>query len=291
MRVSEAIRYVQGITRGVRRGQMFPPEGRVRAESAPGGSSVTPSRRSFNELGHWEITEHHVPVEGLDRSLRVLQLSDVHLRGREPWVDALADTVSEMRPDLLALTGDIVTRGFTEEAVDRLLGALPPAPLGRWAIMGNWEYWGGAPLDAWRARLDRHGIGLLNNRAVDLGPIQLLGTDDWLAGRPDLAATFANVTPNKPALALTHSPILFDRLARPPVRVVLSGHTHGGQVRVPFAGPFFLPRGSGAYPWGWYERDGVWLFVNRGIGWSVAPLRWRAPPEIAWITLDAPPTV
>ena len=96
---------------------------------------------------------------------------------------------------------------------------------------------------------------------------------------------YSTLETDVPALLLTHSPGIFPMLARPPVRVVLAGHTHGGQVRIPLLGPFFLPRGSGAYPWGWYEMEGVHLFVSRGIGWSVAPLRWRCPPEIARIRM------
>jgi hypothetical protein len=178
-----------------------------------------------------------------------------------------------------------VTRGWTDAAVDRFLGAVPAAPLGRWAVMGNWEYWGGAPRGVWEPVLTRHGIELLHDRVVSVGDIELMGTDDLLAGDPDLDAIFATVRRDRPAVLLTHSPGIFPRLAKPPVNVVLAGHTHGGQVRIPFLGPFFLPRGSGAYPWGWYEMDGTWMFVSRGLGWSVAPVRWRALPEIARVRL------
>lgn len=279
-------RHVRGVSRGVRRGDVFPEAGRVPPRDAPGGTVRTGrARLPPNELDRFEVSEHTVPVPGLARPIEVLQLSDVHLRARDPWVDRLAERVAGLRPDLVALTGDIVTRGWTPEAADRLLGAVPDAPLGRFAVMGNWEYWGGAPRDVWAERLGRHGIPLLVDRGVDLGPLHLVGTDDALAGDPDVDAALAGVPPGKPVLVLTHSPVLFPRIARPGVHVVLAGHTHGGQVRLPLVGPFFLPRGSGPYPWGWYERDGTWMFVSRGIGWSVAPVRWRAPPEIATIRL------
>lgn len=286
MKLLRVLRHIRGVSRGVRRGEVFPPAGRVSPKGAPGGT--TGGARGLplaNELDRVEITEHVVPVAGLARDVTVLQLSDVHLRLRDAWVDRLADLVSAERPDLVALTGDIVTRGYSDEAVDHLLAAVPDAPLGRWAVMGNWEYWGGAPRQVWEGFLDRHRIQLLHDRSVDLGPLQIVGTDDALAGDPDLAAAFASVDPARPALVLTHSPVLFPEIARPGVAVVLAGHTHGGQVRIPLLGPFFLPRGSGPYPWGWYERDGAWMFVSRGVGWSVAPVRWRSPPEIARIRL------
>jgi predicted MPP superfamily phosphohydrolase len=285
MGLLKAFRYVRGVSRGVRRGDTFPPAGRVAPRPAPGGTTSRPAARALNELDAVVVTEHVVPVPGLARAITVMQLSDVHLRAFDARAERLCALVSGMRPDLVALTGDIVTRGYTTDAVDRFLAAVPEAPLGRWSVMGNWEYWGGAPRDVWEGFVARHGIALLHDRSVDVGPLRLVGTDDALAGDPDLDAAFAEVRDDKPVLALTHSPAIFPRLARAPVRVVLAGHTHGGQVRIPLLGPFFLPRGSGPYPWGWYEQDGVWMFVSRGLGWSVAPLRWRAPPEIAMVTL------
>jgi predicted MPP superfamily phosphohydrolase len=242
-----------------------------------------------NELPWIAVTEHTVPCVGLREPFTILQLSDVHLRGRDAWTERLVEIVAGLRADLVVLTGDVVTRGWTREAADLLLAAVPDAPLGKWAIMGNWEYWGQAPPETWRFVLERHGIRLLHDASADLGHVQLVGTDDMLAGRPDLDRAFAAVDPSRPTVVLTHSPGLFPRLVRTGVRLVLAGHTHGGQVRLPGLGPFFLPRASGPYPWGWYEQDGVWLFVCRGVGWSVAPVRWRAAPELALIRVAPDP--
>jgi hypothetical protein len=284
LKIVRAYRYVRGVARGVRRGDTFPPAGRLDPVDAPGGTTRTLRRHGRAELDHLDVSEHIVPVPGLARPISVLHLTDVHLRARDAWVDRLADAVAQERPDLVALTGDVVTRGWEADAVDRFLAALPDAPLGRWAVMGNWEYWAGAPRDVWEPVLRKHGIELLNDRVVRLDGLDLVGTDDLLAGEPDLDGVFDAMS-GQPALMLTHSPGIFPRVAKAPVRVVLAGHTHGGQVRIPLLGPFFLPRGSGIYPWGWYEMDGVWMFVSRGLGWSVAPVRWRAPPEIARIRL------
>jgi predicted MPP superfamily phosphohydrolase len=266
---------------------MFPPAGRVDPREAPGGTTASPIRRlRLDERFDFQTTTHRMPVEGLERPLRVLHLSDVHLRGPEPWVDALCGRLGDLdAPDLTVLTGDVIARGFDRGVVDRFLAAVPRGRLGTFAVIGNWEVWGGAPRETWQPIVEGHGIPLLHDRSVDLGPLTLVGTDDALSGHPDLDAAFREVAPHKPAVVLTHSPVLFPELTRAPVALVLAGHTHGGQVRLPGLGPFFLPRGSGDYPWGWYERDGVWLFVHRGLGWSVAPWRWRAPPEIAWIEL------
>ncbi len=282
-------RYVRGVSRGVRRGDTFPAASRVPACDAPGGTLRTRTRPTRNELDHLELSEHVVAIAGLKTPLTVLHLTDVHLRGTGPWLDrlcaALRDTVGPLRPDLVAITGDVVTRGWTPEAADQFLAAIPDAPLGKWAVIGNWEYWGGAPREVWEPVLARHGITLLHERVVPLEALDLVGTDDLLAGDPDVDRLLLQLRPDRPALLLTHSPGIFPRVAKAPVRLVLAGHTHGGQVRIPGLGAAFLPRGTGIYPWGWYQMDGAWMFVSRGLGWSVAPIRWRAPPEIAVIRM------
>lgn len=284
-----SFRYVRGVSRAVRRGGMFPASGRRPPVDAPGGSTFSPVRPfRLNERWDFQTTTHRVPIVGLGEPIRILHLSDVHLRGPEPWVDGLCARLADpaRTPDLVALTGDVVTRGWTEAVAHQFLDAVPRARLGTWAVIGNWEVWGGAPKDVWRGLLAEHGIRLLVDENVDLGPLTLIGTDDLASGTPDVAAAFRDAAADKPALVLTHSPALFPELARGPARVVLAGHTHGGQVRLPGLGAFFLPRGSGDYPHGWYRQGETWLFVHRGVGWSVAPWRWRAPPELAWIDLE-----
>lgn len=277
---------MRGVSRAVRRGDTFPAAGRLPPRPAPGGSRVLPDGLPLrNQLDDFEQTEHVVPLAGLRREIRVLHLSDVHLRGPSPWVDRLCAQLAPLAPDLVVLTGDVVTRGWQEPVADRFLATLPRAPLGRFAVIGNWEVWGGTPRERWEPFLARHGIPLLHDRWVDLGDLVLVGTDDLLSGSPDVEAALAGVPADRPVVALTHSPGLFPRLARPPVKLVLAGHTHAGQVRLPRLGPFFLPRASGPYPWAWYEQDGVHLFVSRGVGWSVAPVRWRCRPELAWVRM------
>ena len=280
------VRYCRGLTRGVRRGATFPASTRRPFAAAPGGTRVVSSTRAFgNQLVALEHVEHTLAMPGLSKSVSILQISDAHVRGHDEVLATAARALSGLEPDLVVLTGDTITRGWKRDAADRLLAALPQAPLGRFAIMGNWEYWSRIDAESWRWFCARHGVRLLLDESVALDPFTLCGTDDLLAGRPDVAKTYAGVDFTRPVVTLSHSPGLFPELARPGVKLVLSGHTHGGQVLFPGLGAPFLPRASGPYASGWYPLGDTWLFVCRGVGWSVAPVRFRCAPELATIKL------
>lgn len=289
-RLKEAWTYARGVSRGVARGHIFPPEGRDVPAKAPGGSedpplALGPLARLRQEGGLFTAPVHRVPVPGLTRPVEILQLTDVHLRRADAWVEALAEALAGLKPDLLCLTGDVVAREWRPEAVRRFLAALPAAPLGRYAVMGNWEYWAKARPELWRPLLAEHGVSLLLEEWVDLGPLVLAGTDDALAGQPDPARTVDAVPTDRPTVVMTHSPSLFPALARPWVRLVLSGHSHAGQVRLPVLGSLWVPRGTGPYVSGWYQKESTWLYVSRGVGWSIAPVRMWCPPELVRIQL------
>lgn len=289
-RLQDSLRFARGIARAIRRGHPFPPESRRDPAPAPQGTVQDTAvggawSRLRTEKDQLLRAEHHLSLPGLLRPVRVLHLTDTHLRRPDPWLDQLCAAVSAERPDLVVLTGDIVTRGWVPEAVDQLLGALPPAPLGRFAVMGNWEYWGGVERPGWESRLAQHGVTLLHNRWVQAGPLVLVGIDDLLSGEPEVDRALEGLPSADPVVVLTHSPALFRVLQRPPVRLVLAGHSHAGQVRIPGLGSPFVPLGTGPYVAGWYQEAGVHLFVSRGLGWSVAPLRWYCPPELAVLEL------
>lgn len=283
------LRTARNIARAVRRGETFPAAGRVPAADAPGGSVRSLLVEGRGEMSQVELGVHTVPLAGLAAPLRVVQVSDVHLREDGPWVDTtlrwIAAAVVDAVPDVLVLTGDVVTRGWERGAAERFLGGLPKARLRTLAVMGNWEHWGGAPPSVWEPLCEAHGVQLLRDAHLALGGVTFVGTEDMLAGPADLDAAFAGVGGESAAVVLSHSPAIFPSVAarapNPAGTLVLSGHTHGGQVRIPFLGPFFLPRGSGAYPWGWYAQGGAHLHVNRGLGWSITPARWGARPEIS----------
>lgn len=256
---------------------------------APLGTEESPTSGSFlrrmqSEYQWFRISKHKCPIVGLQKPTTLLHLTDIHLQKPNKWLDTLCDKISSLSPDIVAITGDVVTKNWQQAAVDQFLAALPDAQFGKYAVMGNWEYWSRAEPDKWRPLLKRHGVELLREEFVELAPFTLLGTDDLLAGKPNIPTLLSSL-PARPAIALTHSPAIFPQLAKDPIRLILAGHAHGGQIRPPFIGAFWVPRGTDNYIAGWYKQNNTHLYVSRGIGWSVAPIRMWCPPEIAWIDL------
>jgi predicted MPP superfamily phosphohydrolase len=230
----------------------------------------------------WVALTRHVlgtPRPG-ERPLRVVQLSDLHLRGigmRERRVAAL--TRGE-RPDLVVLTGDVVETADALGALDEFLALVGERarPL---AIRGNWEHWGNVPPGELAAVLERRGGRLLLDESA-LGEHggrtwAIIGLD-WPTGR--LRDGDPALAPAVNRLVLLHAPAGRDGWAGPPAAAMLSGHTHGGQVALAGFAPL-LPPGSGPYLAGWYRGAPVDLYVSRGVGTSVVPLRLGARPEVA----------
>lgn len=282
----ERARFLRSLSKGIRRGDLFPRAGRAPLGSAPGGSHSSPTAWG-NQVAAFVQTHHRLPVSGLTTPIEVLHLTDLHVRDEGPWLDQLCDALRAVTPpDLLVLTGDVVTTGWTESAIRQLLAALPTARLGRFAVMGNWEHWSGAAPDRWGPLLAAGGVRLLCNERVHLPGLVLVGTDDHLAGEAPSEDLAALPHGSPPVVALTHSPAYAPALAGPGVALVLSGHSHGGQLRLPLLGAGWVPMGTGSYVAGWYALGCTHLFVSRGLGWSIAPVRLGCAPELARIHLE-----
>ncbi len=246
------------------------------------------------------VTHHRIGEPGA-RALRMVQLTDLHLRDVGRHEQRIADAVAVLQPELLLITGDSIDRRDRMPQLIEFLAMLPRAGE-KLAILGNWEHWGGVDLRALRNVYERHEIRLLRDESVLLTvagePLLVTGLDDLVGGRPDLRAALRGAEPCRNHLLLAHCPAhreVFLRTAHaslplpglePPdpsllrPRLMLSRHTHGGQLRFAGWAPF-LPQGSGPYEKGWYHGDGPDLYVSRGLGTSVVPARVGAPPEVA----------
>jgi predicted MPP superfamily phosphohydrolase len=245
-------------------------------------------------------------------SLRVAVLSDLHCGGVHMPLSRLSEIVditNALDVDVVLLLGDYVVRASRnthDVTVNQWTNALARlrAPLGVHAILGNHEYWDDPAAQRNRGRepifsaaIREKGINLLVNQAIRLErngmPFWLAGLDDQIAywvgrnrfiGRHDLARTLASVTDDAPVVLMAHEPDIFvdvpDR-----VSLTLSGHTHGGQVRVLGWSPHVPSNYGNRFAYGHVVEDGRNLVVSAGLGTSVLPVRVGMPPEIVLLQL------
>jgi hypothetical protein len=232
------------------------------------------------------VTWHlpHLPAQ-LD-GFRIGQLSDSHL-GLPFTARNLRWAVKQMQreqPDLIVFTGDVVHRPEAIKQVPEMLRGLH-APLGVFAVSGNHDYWEG--LDKLRHALASVNITMMFNQHQKLSwrgsDFWLLGTDDVWDGKPDLDETLYGVPHNAFTILMAHTPYGAQEAARMGVDLQLSGHTHGGHLRLPLLGAFAKPRYSGPYMLGRFQVGSMGLYVSRGLGG--APLRLLCRPEATIHTL------
>jgi len=232
---------------------------------------------------------------GLD-GLRIGLLSDFHFR---PDQDAglLEKVVGKVRretPDLIALTGDFMSDD--PRVVAPMLRQLETlrAVHGIFAVMGNHDGWN-VSAAALRRQFEQAGISFLINQhsllTIHGESLAVAGTDFVWRGRPDPGKTLKGISADTPVVALVHEPDYFDTLrARRDILLQLSGHTHGGQCRVPLLdyAPKTVKHGSN-YVYGAFSRGNSNLFVTRGVGTTGPRVRFACPPELAILTLRSLP--
>ncbi|NBT79533.1 MAG: metallophosphoesterase [Betaproteobacteria bacterium] len=266
---------------------------RIRATWAWGvGAGVLLASLAFYSLNvepDWvEVTTHTFgvgQVDGSNGKIRIIQISDLHLHGVAERDERLAKQIRELNADAVVFTGDIIDRAENLELLASFLSALGPTP--RIAVLGNWEYWSKVDLKRLRAIYESapQSLLLVNQKANVMlkgREIEFIGLDDFTAGKPD-TRLLRSQTSSIVRVVLQHSPGLYeepDLPVAPQNQICLSGHTHGGQVTL-FGRPFWTPRGSGRFLAGWYETPSCRLYVSRGVGMSILPIRFGARPEVA----------
>lgn len=217
--------------------------------------------------------------------IRVAQLSDLHLQSLGRREAAIAEQLQQALPDLLILSGDVIDRPDTLPVLDKFLAKLDTAH--KVAVLGNWEHWSDVDFDALRNLYERHEVRLLINTRVAYTirsrVIHIAGMDDFTAGQPDHSLMLPP-TEAGTAVLIQHSPGWFEQPDAKQyvghIDLCLSGHTHGGQVA--FMGmPLWTPPGSGSYTAGFYQASSCKLYVSRGLGTSILPIRLGSKPEIA----------
>ena len=218
--------------------------------------------------------------------LKVIQISDLHLQSLNGQLKKLAKNINEQKPDLILITGDSVDNKKNVFVLNQFLGKIDKS-IKKFAILGNWEYWGGVDLEDLRMTYAANNCELLINNSRQLTfknkTILITGIDDYVGGNADIDLALKEFKQSDYHIILNHCPEYGDIIAeklkgKVAYDFMLSGHTHGGQINI-FGFVPFKPQGSGKYLKGWYEDKNI--YVSKGIGTSIFPARFMAKAEIA----------
>lgn len=255
----------------------------------------------FVQSNHPHLVEIEIPLARLPEAFdgfRLVQLSDFHYDEHFSAIPIRKSVaiVNDLRPDLIALTGDFVTVPILERPASLRAAAATVEPCAallhelqapKYAILGNHDAIA-SPDHVVRA-LESANITVLRNQSVAIergrDRMWLAGIDDLLRGSPDMSATLANISEKETTILLAHEPDFADDASLSPVDLQLSGHSHGGQIWIPGIGAPWLPPMARRYPRGLHQLGNLTLYTNIGIGTIRAPIRINCQPEITVITL------
>lgn len=261
------------------------------------GAALYAGEISRHELSLEQHTIHLARLPDAFRGMRIVQISDFHYAEfTEGWfLREVVERVNRLKPDVVLMTGDFISysplpysyaRRHMPECAAILSGIRCPL---RYASLGNHDMTIGAEYVT--RPLQEHHIPVLVNQAIAL---ERGGQRLWLAGLgsaclddadPAAAIPNAAITGKEPIIMMAHEPDILPEIARYNVDLMLSGHTHGGQVRFPFLPPLVLPPLGQHYVEGFFRQGNTQLYVNRGIGAVGLPFRFDCPPEITVLTL------
>jgi predicted MPP superfamily phosphohydrolase len=249
----------------------------------------------INDYDNLEVVEKTIRIEGLGNGLdgfKIVQLSDFHFipLTRPYLIKKAISLTNQLKPDLVVLTGDFIWHEL--EAIYDLAPLLTGinARLGTQAILGNHDHWLNAKVIS--TELKKVGIDVLFNevRTISMGgdSLQVIGVDDGWSGKPDLMGSLGAMDNKIPGILLWHEPDLADQVPQDGrVALQLSGHSHGGQVRLPGKGALILPYLGTKYDCGLYRFERMYLYTNRGIGIISVPFRFNCRPEITSFILSS----
>jgi uncharacterized protein len=242
------------------------------------------------------VSRHQVKLAHLEQPVKIAHLTDLHFAAahKQNHLEAWVKAALLEKPDLVLLTCDLVhgdvfgklgtNAQVTLEQLGKSLAPLTQAPLGAYAVLGNHDYalrWSGiSSMASLQQSLENNGIEVLTNQSKQLRPdLFVAGIDDLWLGNPDLEQALRGIPNNRTTLLMSHNP---DVLPTVPASVglMLSGHTHGGQVRLPFFGALASVTEFGErYQQGFIQEQALG-FVSRGLGCGTLPIRLFCPAEL-----------
>lgn len=254
------------------------------------------AKYAIDEANSLSLERVEITIKRLPKKLdgfRIIHLSDIH---HSPFtsldhIKRAVKVANRLKPDMFVLTGDYVSHEPEYiEPVARVLGGLD-AEFGTHACLGNHDHWTDADMVANHFRA--HGVNMMVNEGFRFeargAAFWLAGVDDHMVGRTDLVAALRGSYPDEMKLLLAHNPIIFRHSVREGIDLTLSGHTHGGQVKMKTAAGIPQKRliRRRKLTAGLHHRKDSHIYITRGIGTVVLPIRYQCPPEISLLELRA----
>ena len=226
------------------------------------------------------------------RGLRIAIIADIHAGSpyiNEDKIEEIVRKTNALKADLILLPGDFVIDGVLGgnhipiEVIAKKLSPLK-APLGVFSVLGNHDHWENA--GHIHNVLEKNNLPVIDQKVIKIDNEKyLIGLEDFIEGKGLFLRTISDLPKNKTAICMTHTPDMFPHLP-PKCGLTIAGHTHGGQINIPFIGPLVVPSDYGTrYAEGVIEEDDKILFVATGIGTSIIPARFNVPPEISLLHL------
>jgi predicted MPP superfamily phosphohydrolase len=232
-----------------------------------------------------EIHREKIICPAIAHRLRIVAVSDIHAPQFPGSDGTLVDLINSQKPDICIFAGDIIDQANNETLV-REFHAIQSS-LTKIAVLGNWEYLSKLNLQKLRREYHKAGIRLLINESFRIGPLCIFGADDLVEGSFDCKIIQHTPRDESPlTLLVSHCPAIMDDLNHDFPFLIISGHTHGGQI-APFGLALITPPGSGDYVRGWYHKGNTAMYVMKGIGTTPGmPLRIGCKPEIFVLDLE-----
>lgn len=246
-----------------------------------------------------DITLHDFPNPLLPKEFngfKIVQFSDTHLgfQYNLEQFQKLIKKINGLEPDMIVFTGDLMDNPNEFKEIQQIIQALSKlrAPFGKFAVYGNHDH-GGYGSDIYRKIVQEAGITLLVNEArtvtlLNGSSIHIAGVDDSMLGHPNIESALSGLPENSYTILLSHAPDFASVASNYNIQLQLSGHSHGGQIQIPFWGPVVTPPHGEKYPEGFYQlgdNQGLTLYVNRGLGTTRLPFRFLSKPELTLFTL------
>jgi hypothetical protein len=221
---------------------------------------------------HW-VKIRSIKLAGKNPAHRIVHFTDIHHKGDRAYLESVVEKINRLSPDAVCFTGDLIEEArFIPETLEILQKIKSPL----YGVPGNHDYWSHAKFaEIGKAFAATGGAWLMDSQVTTAdGKVHITGVT-CLRGKPAPLVPKANGK----NIMLLHYPLMAERVAHP-YDLLLAGHSHGGQVRMPFYGAFILPYWVGKYDLGMYRVPAGRLYVNPGIGWLATPIRFNCRPEI-----------